>query len=383
MHTKRQIRSIYFLIFAPLGVYVPYLPVYFKSAGLGAGEISILFAILPGLKTLTSPWWGHVVDLTGQRRRFFTLAAWLAVFGSAVWLASDAFAAALAGMTVYAFARGPLPALADTAAVELAHSEGHDYSRMRIWGSIGFIVASVATGYLVERRGLAWVPPILVTANVALAVAALAIGAGPRGTSNPAGGRETAVLAPGLLVLMLSAGLHQAATSPYNTFYGIYLAALGLPVSVIGASWAVAVGAEIVVLLAAGRVIERFGTRPVLAFSMAASALRWLLVSVLRDPVALIAVQILHAFTFGTFLAAAVTWVGRSVAPQRRATGQTLFGAVTFGLGPLLGTLAAGQAYLRLGGSGMFMAAAAIDTVAAGLVLLALREPGHRVGDFA
>ncbi len=375
MRTKRQIRSIYFLIFAPLGIYVPYLPVYFKSAGLSATEISILFAILPALKTLTSPWWGHVVDLTGQRRRFFRLAAWLAALGSAVWLADHSFAAALGGMALYAFARGPLPALADTAAVELAHSHGQDYARMRIWGSIGFIVASIATGYAIERRGLALVPPILVAANLALAVAALGISReaepAPQRSATPA----VPVLTRGLLVLMLSAGMHQAATAPYNTFYGIYLAALGLPVSVTGASWAVAVGAEIVVLLGAGRAIQRFGTRSVLGFSMAASSLRWLLVAWLRGPVALIAVQVLHAFTFGTFLAAAVTYVGRSVAPSRRATGQTLFGAVSFGLGPLLGTLAAGQAYLHLGGAGMFLAAAALDALAAVLVVTALTDP--------
>ncbi len=378
MRTKREVRAIYFLVFAPLGVYVPYLPVYFREAGRSAAEISVLFAIAPALKLLTSPLWGHVIDVTGDRRRFFLIAASLAALGSAVWVSTAALVPAMLGMAVYAFARGPLPALADTAAVELSQTKGHDYSRMRIWGSIGFVAASITVGFAVERGGLGSVPLWLFAVNLALAVAAWTIGRDEVPVPAKTSGGRAGVLSRGVVILLAASTLHQIALSPYNTFYGIHLADLGLPPSAIGTSWAAAVGAEIVVLLAAGRAVTRFGTKNLLVFSMAISALRWFAVARLDGVVALVAVQTLHAFSFGTYLVAAVTYIGTEVPESRRTMGQTLFGAVSFGLGPLIGTLVAGQAYQHLGGAGMFNAAGFIEVAAAVLIALALADPRRR-----
>lgn len=375
MTSGSTLRYSYFLLFAPLGIYIPYLPLHFKEAGYTTGQIAVLFAILPALKAVASPVWGHAADVTGATGRLLRVAACLAVIGSLAWLPqSVSFPAACAGMTLYALARAPMPAMVDTSALEFARRGGGDYSRLRLWGSLGFVAASMGAGVLIDRAGITVTPALVVAANIAFALATFAARDSAASPEPPSSGGEGRLLTGGFVVLTLAATIHNVATSPYNTFFGIYVSDLGLPTTVTGAGWAVAVISEILMMLVASRAVDRFGAPAVMTLSLAASALRWMLVAAASGALAMIAIQALHAFTFGTFLVAAVTYIGNEVPTGRRTTGQTLFGAMCFGVGPLVGTLAAGWAYEQLGNREMFVAAGVLEAAAAVFFVVAMRR---------
>ena len=82
------------------------------------------------------------------------------------------------------------------------------------------------------------------------------------------------------------------------------------------------------------------------------------------------ALQTLHALTFGVFWGSALAWVGECVPPRVRATGQTLFTGVMYGVGNGLGMLGSGALYDTFhGAEAAFLAAAAVELVP--LVLVA------------
>jgi len=172
-------------------------------------------------------------------------------------------------------------------------------------------------------------------------------------------------------VLLASTALHWVACAPFNGSFSIHVTALGLPPTVVGLSAGLGVVAEIAVMFLYPRLFGRTQPRYLLCLSFAASAVRWLAMSLLDGGVALVLVQALHGLTFGLFYTATVSYLAERVPPQLRASGQALFAAVTWGVGGLIGFLTAGKGYDALGGHGLFAVAAAVELVPAALVLWA------------
>jgi MFS transporter, PPP family, 3-phenylpropionic acid transporter len=99
--------------------------------------------------------------------------------------------------------------------------------------------------------------------------------------------------------------------------------------------------------------------------ALASHALRWLLSAFAEGPIAVLAIQPLHAFTFGAFYLASVERMDELAPAGLRATAQGLFASCAFGLGGTLGSLWAGAFFARLGMAGLYMVATVLSAGAA------------------
>ena len=91
---------------------------------------------------------------------------------------------------------------------------------------------------------------------------------------------------------------------------------------------------------------------------------RWVGMAFAADAPWLIGLSLLHGLTFGAFYAAAIGATARLVPAHRRAEGQSLFAAITFGLGGLVGYVFSGMGYDAIGGHGLFAIAALVEALA-------------------
>ena len=142
----RRLAGFYFFYFAYLGAFAPFFTLYLDSAGMTAVQIGVLMS-MPQLTRIVAPHlWGWLADRGGSRLRVAQLAgvagtlAWLGVFASArfEWL----FCVLLAMMFFWSAA---LPIVEATTLTHLG-DETARYGRIRVWGSIGFIVAVSGVG---------------------------------------------------------------------------------------------------------------------------------------------------------------------------------------------------------------------------------------------
>jgi PPP family 3-phenylpropionic acid transporter len=175
-----------------------------------------------------------------------------------------------------------------------------------------------------------------------------------------------------LLAMLLVFAVHWGATAPFHLLFGLFVRDLDLPASVTGVGMAVGVVAEVGALLAYPRLAARFRPRALLVAAFAASAVRWFLLSRSTGAAAIVALQLLHAFTFGLFWGAAMEAMARVVPSRLRATGQALFAAVVFGAGNAVGYQLSGVGYDRWHGVAPLFAAAGAAELVALLGLLAL-----------
>ena len=166
----------------------------------------------------------------------------------------------------------------------------------------------------------------------------------------------------------------------YYIFYSIYLADHGYSKSLVGGLWSLGVVAEIAVLFFMARVMRRFSLRMILLTSFAAAGARFSLIGVGVDyPLALVAAQLLHGLTFGSFHAAAITAVNRWFPGGMRVRAQALYASLTFGAGGLIGGLLGGWAWGALGGEITFVLSSVYALAGWVFIFGGVREEGVSV----
>jgi PPP family 3-phenylpropionic acid transporter len=251
------------------------------------------------------------------------------------------------------------------------------YSKIRLWGSIGFIVAVVGLGKLFELLSLDAYPWALILIMGGIVLSSWWVpNAQPRMRPNVVGegGFIQQLRRPGILAFYLSVGLMQLSNGPYYTFLTLHLESLGYSRGLIGQLWALGVLAEIVLFMVMAQLLARYSLRSVLLASFLITAVRWLLLGNLADHLlVLLFAQLMHAATFGSFHAAAIHFVQRSFADRQQGQGQALYAALT-GVGGALGALYSGYSWNSLGPAWTFAIASLIALVAA-ITATRMHEP--------
>jgi MFS family permease len=120
-----------------------------------------------------------------------------------------------------------------------------------------------------------------------------------------------------------------------------------------------------------------------LIVGLTAHPVRWLLSSIARDPVFLLAIQLTHALTFGVFYLAAVQTVERLAPDGLRTTAQGVFAAVTFGVGGLVGNGVGGLLYEAIGMTGLYIAAGIVSGWGTFLYVVRAPREGHAAGSLS
>lgn len=373
----RWLALYYALYFSALGAFMPYWGPYLQQQGQTALEIGILTATIQATKVLAPNIWGLMAQRWGLGRIVPGAALATALGFLALLWAHDFFSIFLITIGFSFFWAATLP-LVDITTLEWAERRGAAYGRIRLWGSIGFILLALGMGWLIARWGMAVFLPVVVVFLLAAWWSSrylpFAAAGAPPAAPRPALRRE---LRRGDLLFFLAAcALEQASHGPYYAFYSIYVGDHGLGSAAVGLLWGFAVLCEVLFFALGERIIRRVGLHLVLYASFLLTALRWTVIGLWPDLSWIIAVQTLHAASYGAFHLAAVHWVYQRFPALLRARGQALYASAAYGLGGALGALGSGWAWQELGGPGTFYAAAALSLLGTLLLVAALR-PGH------
>jgi PPP family 3-phenylpropionic acid transporter len=373
--SRGALSGFYLLLFGVTGISLPFLPAYLKSLSLSATQVGTLLAISPLLSLLAPSFWGHLADRTGQTGRILTVLALGALLCLSPLLWVERFAALAATFAAYAFFNSSFTPLIDSLALHRVAHAGGSYAHLRLFGSLGFILSSTAFGLLAPRVDRTAVFALLgLIAALALWSFTLHAHSAPAARLHPLAGLKL-LRHPDLRWLLAATSLHWLASAPYNATFSIHVLALGLSPAVVGLSAGLGVLAELAVMALYPRFADRLAPRHLLALAFVSSALRWAGVALVSSAPALVALSLLHGMTFGAFYVASIAFMARRVPPHLRASGQALYASVTFGLGGFVGYLSAGAGYDWLGGHRLFAVAAALELLAAALVLRAAPPP--------
>jgi PPP family 3-phenylpropionic acid transporter len=370
--------AVSFTYFAGIGLFNPYAPLWFQSLGfstLAIGAIASLQSWTRVLAPYAWSWGGDHWDHGTRRPTLMRIAA-AAVLLSALGLLLARSYAAVAVIVVLIFlANGGIVPLAEAALSQrLATAQGLDvarYGRVRVWGSVGFIVSVMLFGALLQWAGIGALPVFVVVVSAALLVAAWRLPRDARpSTAAPAGpapGVWAVLRRPAVAWFFASIFLTVLAHSSLYVFLSLYLVELGYGKTAVGLLWAVSVAAEIAFFWTQGRWFARWNALRWLAAAAAASVLRFAAMAAFGGhAVVLVLAQLLHAVTFAAHHVACIALIDRHFPGALRGRGQALYTTLGYGASGVIGGVAGGALSERFGLPVVFAAAAGVALLALG-----------------
>lgn len=368
-----RLSAFYATLFLTIGLIGPYWPVWLESRGMTPGQIGLLVAASLLVRTVTNPILGALVDRRGDRRRPILVLAVVSLGAYALFFAAGSFWQLLALTALSSAAFTAIMPLGDSLTVVKSAEGRIDYGRMRLWGSLSFIAASVAGGAVIERyatESLLW----LISGALAALVGVCAVLPDVRidRAVDPAhaGRRGLGRLAvhPVFLLFLGSASAIHASHMVYYGFGALHWQAAGLSLDAVGLLWAEGVVVEVAVFAGSAAVLRRMSPPRLLALAGVAAAVRWTVLSSTTDWLILLVVQSLHGLSFAACHLGAVHFLARAAPRSLSAGAQTVYTSVATGLLPGVAMLGVGRLYSALGG-GAYLVASAVAALAVGLAV--------------
>ncbi len=362
-----RLSGFYFFYFAFVGAIAPYWGLYLKSLSYSALQIGVLMSLLQVMRMFAPNLWGHLADHSGRRVAIVRLAAVACLLTYLGVFVDTSFWWLFAVMSCISFFwSAPLPLVE---AITLNHlgSRTDRYGRVRLWGSIGFILVVVGLGTALDHFPVTIVPWVVLGLLGGIVLTAWRLPEAVPAAPDAAHASIVRVLRrPQVCSLLAAAILMAAAHGPYYTFFTIHLVEAGYGKTLAGWLWALGVLCEIGIFLLMPRLLRWQRVETLFLATLVTACLRFLLIAwqVQSLPLLLLA-QAMHAFSFGAYHASALALVHRHFTGRIQARGQALYNSLAFGVGGTCGSLYAGAAWDALGPAWTFSLGALCAAAAA------------------
>lgn len=362
----RRLSFFYFLYFALLGCIAPFWGLFLQAREFSAEDIGFLMAAFAAIRILAPNLWAHAA---GHFSSPLVMVRWAGVLTAlcfaGVWWANS-LSSMLLVMLAYGFFWAAMLPQYETITMQALNNRIDDYSKIRLWGSVGFIVAVVALGWLFDVLSVHYLPAVmlvimlLITANGFFLSASATLREEKKGQNF-----ISQALQKPVIVFISITVLLQISHGAYYTFFSIYLEQLGYSKSAIGLLWSLGVFSEVILFWQFHRLLHLLSWRGWVMISLILTAVRWLLISLQADQLILLLVaQVLHAFSFGAMHAVSMRYIQHYFSRANQAQGQALYSSIGFGLGGAIGAWGCGIFWNKLGGDQVFALSAVITVVA-------------------
>ena len=358
--------SFFFAYYAYVGIFSPYATLYFADRGMNAAQIGVMMSLIQALRIFGPNLWGWAADTTQRRVLVLRLTAWATALSFIGFFFGYSFASFFVVMVMINFFSSAQTPLSEALLVNSLRGDLTYYGRIRLWGSIGFIVAVTCAGQILDSVGVDAMPWLALGTLVLTGLASLRI---PEEVLPVTQGDKPSVMRllrrREVIAFFISTALMLAAHAAIYTFYSLYLEQHGYSKSLIGLMWSLGVLAEIVFFFYQAPLFRRFGVRNLMLTSLLLAVLRFATIGLFADSLLiLLLAQVLHAATFGVHNSASVAVMQRWFSGALQARGQALFVSISYGLGGTLGSLGLSLVWKQIDSLAVFVIAAGLAVCA-------------------
>jgi MFS transporter, PPP family, 3-phenylpropionic acid transporter len=377
-HSKFQLSwrlaGFYGIYFVLIGFVSAFWPLWLKDRGITETDIGIILASGIFAKVFVSPSIAHLADRRGDRKRLMIILAFCAAAVFSTFQYADGFWGIFLVTVMFFMAWSTILPLGESLTMLNARAHGLDYGQLRLWGSVGFIVATMGGGLALTGRSVDTIFWLILTSAVAVFAVCWLLPNTITEKSDKGKAPLWTMLSDGKFVLFIAAcALIQATHSIYYGFGTIHWKNVGYDEMTIGALWAEGVLAEIVLFIYGTKLIAKLGPSRLILLGSLAAIIRWTITGLSDELSVLIVVQVLHAFTFGATHLGAIHYISNNVTPSQSATAQSLYAVAVSGVGMAIGLAVSGKLYAIFSG-GAYLIMAGIGLVGFVLALIVDRN---------
>ena len=371
-----RLSRFYFFYYFFVGLFVPYWGLYLQSKSFTAFQIGILLSLFQISRIFAPNFWGWLADHTNKRARWIRLASFIGCLGYiGIFWADSFFLIFLVMMSMSLFTSSTIPLAESLTLSHLASTNG-SYSNIRLWGSVGFIIASFFLGILIDRYSVTILVWALLFTQLIILLLSFSI---PDKKFELIGDTKRSIFKilkkPEVISLLIGCALMVSSHGLLYNFYSIFLKEQGYSSSLIGILWSIGVIFEIFIFILMPKILSKFNLKEVLLISLFLAVIRFFLIGNYVDILwVLILAQILHAATFGSFHVASVELVSVHFNREHHSRGQSIYNSITYGLGGTIGGLGGGLMIDQYGAASTFMLSSILPLIGFIVIFFGLRN---------
>jgi PPP family 3-phenylpropionic acid transporter len=371
-----RLSRFYFFYYFFVGLFVPYWGLYLQSKSFTAFQIGILLSLFQISRIFAPNFWGWLADHTNKRARWIRLASFIGCLGYVgIFWADSFFLIFLVMMSMSIFTSSTIPLAESLTLSHLASTNG-SYSNIRLWGSVGFIIASFFLGILIDRYSVKILVWALLFTQLIILFLSFSI---PDKKFELIGDTKRSIFKilkkPEVISLLIGCALMVSSHGLLYNFYSIFLKEQGYSSSLIGILWSIGVIFEIFIFILMPKILSKFNLKEVLLISLFLAVIRFFLIGNYVDILwILILAQILHAATFGSFHVASVELVSVHFNREHHSRGQSIYNSITYGLGGTIGGLGGGLMIDQYGAASTFMLSSILPLIGFIVIFFGLRN---------
>lgn len=380
MKAIRLLKSFNFLYFGLLAIFIPFLPVYLADQGLRPAQIGFIIGTGGFVTLITQPLWGMISDKTRTIRKVLLLLIFFSsVIGYFLYDSSSYLQLILFAMLLYFFLM-PIDPLTESLNFTMAEKSGISYGSIRTYGALGYAVISLITGYVMSYFGanslaflfagiglisfiVSWMMPDAPVSGKPVTLSSL-----KHFFSN----KEK-------LLFLLLVFICAVPARMNDTFLGVYIRELGGSAKLVGLTWFLAAGSEIVVFALSFWWLRKGKEIIIISFAAAFFFIRYFVSAWITDPQLLAYLQVMQLLTFPIFYSAAIQYLYRIVPVEWRATGQTVLALLFFGVSGIIASYIGGAIYGAYGGKTLYLFISSISFIGMVFALVLYRIYGTRL----
>jgi MFS transporter, PPP family, 3-phenylpropionic acid transporter len=344
MQNKLKHFSIfYFFYYGALGAYTPYIGRWVDSLGFNGYVVGMMLVLWYGGRIIGPPLWNSLIEKSDRPGFWFVIGCFLTMLCFAGFTLAKTSSSLFIVMGLLAFFYNAVMPQFEAMTLAALGEDTHQYGRIRVWGSVGFLIIASSYGKLLDHFGDAVFPWLALPLFVAIVLAAWSHRLDPAPVFEKLGVRFIDLWRrSGVPLFLCVVLLAQVGFGAFYVFYTLHLQAHGLDGTQIGILWGTGVLIEIAMFWKAPKLILYFGAARLMIFCLFITSLRWLVVAMYPDSFSImLAAQTTHALGFAVFHSCCMRLMSSFFPGHLAKTGQSLMFGFSSGVGGVLGALLA------------------------------------------
>ena len=347
-------KAIYFFMYAAVAAFFPYLILHYKQLGLSGIQIGILTSLFPLVTVFAAPIWGNIADTTQRHKTLLILMLAGAISSAFLLSLATSYALLLTLVTFFAISVASIGSIIDSSVLVSLGTRKQEYGKFRLWGTLGFGIASPIAGFITQTFGLSWAFYMYIILLSLVLILVLRFPIQKLSVRKPLGSSAFEFRNPPWLRFLSIIFIIGIGLGISGTYLLLRMEDLGISRTYMGLTLVSIMLAEIPFMLFGHRLLKRWPARHWLVVALLFTCLRLVLNSFALAPWHFLLVQLMHGPTFALVWVAGVSYVDELAPNHLKATSQALFSSTLHGLGGALGAFVGGLLYDSLGAGSMF-----------------------------
>lgn len=358
----------YFFHFGSLGVFIPFSALYLKYAGFDGTRIGILLSVIPLTKFLFTNMWTEVYKKRMNKKMFIVVNLLISNL-ILIMLMRPTFPIVFTAFFIYAITRvGALPVM-DNITNEFTLRTKSEYGRIRLFGSLGFIVFTTIMGILAENISINSFIFMAIIVGVAGALSAIPSELIKNGhEKSPVSAEQKLNLQ--FKIIMLAAIFTYINLTFFHNFFNVKFEISGNSQISAGVAWSIGILAEIVLMYKSKSIFSRLNFFNLLIIANIAGIIRSTVICFFSDHLVLILINMLHGLAFGGFHLAIIKYIQLHLASDLKLSAQSVYATYVYGFSTILGSVISGFLYDILNVNVMFLMGGIFPAVSIVILLL-------------